>query len=412
MTTPDPLPLLLISGGPATTPLWPALAERYDLVFLYPQAAQQAQAQGIRAGALASVLDADLQEHIATASVKLAARVVGNLPAVGQNVAAVYGDQAPEALNGHLTDWFPGYAYHLLNGSVTILAELERLAGVGRRIAGCLTHEDVSLDTRAMVSWCNVRGIPTLHVPHAPCHLLPGVTDIHRQTRAKWIAASGLAVAEFYAESGHDQSFITITGGPQYDQMYTARPSRVEARAALAIKHTGPVLCYQTTWGQTTSLRSDFEAEFERGWQAVLAAAREMGAYLMVKIHWHDQRPEMLDYYEKALTAANVPGLVTRDHFLYVLAAADVLVAQGPSNVTLEAAMYGTPSAYIQTEGFEFRTALPYRGTIDTIGDAIRMAHASAGHPAWDNFVAQYNAAHPDGGAAERVTALVEQVCQ
>src|SRR3990167_2435375 len=105
MTTPDLLPLLLISGGPATTPLWPLLAEKYDLVFLYPQAAQQAMAQGIRAGALASVLDADLQEHIATASVKLAARVVGNLPALCQNIRTVYGDQAPEALNGHLADW-------------------------------------------------------------------------------------------------------------------------------------------------------------------------------------------------------------------------------------------------------------------------------------------------------------------
>ena len=264
---------------------------------------------------------------------------------------------------------------------------------------------------RALVNWCNARGIPTLHIPHAPCHLLPGVTDIHRQTRARWIAASGPAVAEFYAESGHDRSFIVITGGPQYDAVYTDGPERAEARRVLVGDYAGPVLCYQTTWGQTTSLRSEFEAEFERGWQAVLAAARHLGAYVMVNVHWHDQRPDTVDRYEASLKAAGVPGLVTRDHFRYVLAAADVLVAQGPSNVALEAAMVGTPSCYIQTDDFDFRTELPYRGTPETIDIAIGRALASRGGDAWDEFIAQYNAAHPDGDAAERVAALVESVC-
>ena len=411
MSQPDARPLLLVSGGPATTPLWPLLAEKYDLVFLYPQAAQQALSGGLRAGALQSVMDGDLQEHIANVSVKLAARVVGAMQTVGIQVAAAYGDTAPAALNGHLGDWFPGFAHHLVSASVAIVAQLERLASSDRRIAGCVTHEDVSLDTRTMVNWCNAHNVPTVHVPHAPCHLLPGVVDIHRQTRAKWIAASGPAVAEFYAESGHDQAYITITGGPQYDQMYVDRPGHDEARRVLGIEHSGPVICYQSTWGQTTSLRSDFEAEFARGWDAVLLAAQRIGAYVMVKVHWNDQRAETLDRYEASLKAAKVPGLVTRDHFLYVLAAADVLVAQGPSNVCLEAAMYGVPSAYIQTEGFDFRTALPYRGTDETIGDAIGMALNSRGHPAWDEFVSQYNAAHPDGGAAEQVVALVTEIC-
>ena len=408
MTTPV-RPLFLVSGGPATAPLWPLLAEKYDLVFLYPQAAQQAQALGLRAGALAGVVDGDLQEHVATESVKLTARVVGGMDTVGARIATAYSSLPPDALNGHLGEWFPGFAHHLISAGVSILAQLERLRATGTPIAGCITHEDVSLDTRALVNWCNARGIPTIHVPHAPCHLLPGVQDIHRQTRARWIAASGPAVAEFYAESGHDKSYIVITGGPQYDQMYIDRPGRAEARRVLGIDHAGPVLAYQTTWGQTTSLRSDFDTEFERGFQAVLAAARDLGAYVMVKVHWHDQRLDTLDRYEASLRAANVPGLVTRDHFLYVLAAADVLVAQGPSNVCLEAAMYGVPSAYIQTEGFDFATALPYRGTVDTIGAAIGQALRGGGD--WDGFVSAYNAAHPDGDAAARVMALVESVC-
>jgi hypothetical protein len=159
VTAPAERPLLLISGAACTQPLWPGLAERYDLV------------------------DPDLQEHIANQAVTLAARVVGGMDTVTARVATAYPERAPDALNGHLGDWFPGFAHHLLGGAVAVLAQLERLAGMGGRIAGCVTHEDVSLDTRALVNWCNARGIPTLHVPHAPCHLLPGVTDIHRQTR-------------------------------------------------------------------------------------------------------------------------------------------------------------------------------------------------------------------------------------
>ena len=55
-------PILLISGGPSTRRLWPDLAERYDLVFLYTQAGQEAQAMSLPAAPLAAVMDAELQE--------------------------------------------------------------------------------------------------------------------------------------------------------------------------------------------------------------------------------------------------------------------------------------------------------------------------------------------------------------
>jgi hypothetical protein len=415
MTTPAERPLFIVSGGPSTTPLWPGLAERYDLVFLYPQAAQQAQTAGLRAGALASVVDGDLQEHIATASVNLAARVVGALPAVRARVAALCGDAPPEGLNGHLPEWFPGYAHHLLGAGVAVLAQLDRLAQMDRPIAGCLTHEDVSLDTRALVAWCNARGVPTIHVPHAPCHLLPGVTDIHRETRARWIAASGPAMARFYADGGHDPARIALIGAPQWDDLYGPGPDRAESRRVLLgpdAAHAGPVLAYMTTWGQTTSLRSEFEREFDAGWQAVLAAAQTLGAYLCVLVHWNDQRPGTEEKYEAALRAAGVAGLVTRNHKHYLLRAVDCLVAQGPSNMCVEAAILGTPSCYLQTEGFDYATPLPYRGTPANIGAAIRAALDSAGQPAWQAFIAAYNAAHPDSGATERVLALVETVCR
>ena len=404
-------PILLITGGPVTAPLWPLLAERYDLAFLYAAAAQQAQNIGLPAAALGSVLDGDLQEAIENQAALLSARVVVNLPAISARFAAAYGPGAPKLLNGALPEWFAGYAHHLLLSEISVLAQLERLAGTGRHIAGCVTHEDVAPDTRALVNWCNARGIPTIHVPHAPCHLLPGVPDIHRETRAAWIAASGPAVARFYQDAGVPEGKIRVTGGPQWDELYGAMPDRVEARAVLAIEHDGPVLCYMSTWGQTTSMRSGFEAEFEDGWRAVLATARELGAYVMVLLHWNDQRQGAEEHYGQALEAAGVPGLVTRQHKTYLLKAADVLVAQGPSNMCIEAAILGTPSAYLQTEGFDYATPLPYRGTPETIGGAIRQALASPRSDPWTAFVQEYNAQHPEGGAAEQIAEMVFTLC-
>lgn len=427
MTTPTERPILLVSGGPSTFALWPGLAERYDLVFLYPQAAERAQALGLPAIALAQLADGDLQEHIQNSAVLLSARVVAGLPRVAQTFAAAFGPQAAPHFNGHLGEWFPGYALHLLGAEIAVLAQLQRLAETGRRLAGCLTHEDVATDTRALVAWCRARGLPTLHVPHAPCHLTTPGPDIHKQTRAEWVLASGPAVADFYAENGHDPARIVVTGGPQWDELYGgALPARDEARAVLLppdlpipVTGTGPgeigpdrpVVAYMTTWGQTTSLRSDFDREFEAGWQAVLAEARARGAYLAVLRHWNDQRPGVDEHYARALAQAGVDGLVTRDHKTYVLRAADVLVAQGPSNMCLEAAILGTPACYLQTEGFDYRTALPYRATPETLGAALTAALASRGAPEWETMAAAYNAAHPDGGAVDRVLEEVARRC-
>jgi hypothetical protein len=404
----DNRPVLLVSGGPVTEPLWAPLAEHYDLAFLAPAAAQSALNQGLPAAALGSVMDGAAQERAGNDALKLAARVITALPQLAGKFADEYGPASPSALTVGLPDWFGGFAHQAIGVQVGIVAALERLAGM-RRIAGCVTHEDVSADTRALVNWCNAQGIPTLHVPHAPCHLLPGVVDIHRETRARYIAASGPAVAAFYAEAGHDPADIAITGGPQWDGLYGARPGRDEARRVLKIDHAGPVLGYMTTWGQTTSLRSDFEREFSAGWDAVLATAQRLGAYLCVLVHWHDNRAGIEERYEKALADAGVPGLVTKHHKLYLLPALDCLVAQGPSNMAIEAAICGVPSCYLQTSGFDYATALPYRGTPETIGAAVDAALGE--DPGWGEFVSAYHATHPHGGAVENVVAWVREIC-
>ena len=410
MASDAPRPLLLISGGPSTRPLWPLLAEHYDLAFLYAPAGQEAISQGLPAVALAALMDVDLTEMVENQAALLTGRIVAAMPQVAERFASAYGLSAPPALNGHMGDWFAGYAHHFLLGEIAILAQLEKLKSSDRRIVGCLTHEDVAPDTRAMVAWCNAHDIPTIHVPHSPCHLLPGVVDIHRETRTRWIAASGPQVERFYVESGFDSEHVRLTGAPQWDDLYHgAIPNKREARAVLKVPDGLKVLTYQTTWGQTTSLRSEFEAEFDTGFAATLAAAKALGTYLMVKIHWNDQRPEREDYYAKQMDAAAVAGLVTRQHYSYVLAATDCLVAQGPSNMCIDAAIMGAPSVYLQTDGFDFATSYPRRCAPDGLLAEVQATLETPGD--LSSFIRQYNSAHPDGNASENVVSMVTELC-
>lgn len=412
-------PVFLISGGPSTRSLWVPLAERYDLAFLYAQAGQDAHDAGLPAAPMAQLMDGELSEKVDNTAVLMAAALVGHLPELHERFAQAYqglfNGQTPARLDGGVSGWMAGFAHHMLRGEVAILAQLEKLSSQGATIAGCLTHEDVAADTRALVGWCNARGIPTIHVPHAPCHLLPGVQDIHRETRAVYIAASGPQMARFYAESGHDPAAIRMTGAPHWDDLYHgALPERAESRTVIGIPadQVGPVLCYMSTWGQTTSIRSEFEREFEQGWAATLAAAKQMDAYLMVLVHWNDGRPETEQYYAEQLEAAGVAGLVTRSHKSYLLRAADLLIAQGPSNMCLDAAIMGTPSVYLQTPDFDYATALPRRAGPDNIAREITWALENpAPASAWDEFVGLYNSSHPDGDATERVLAWVDELC-
>lgn len=403
-------PILLISGGATTRPLWKPLGEVYDLAFLYANAGQEAASVGISALPLAALMDGDLTETVENQAALLTAKVVNGLPAVSERMAQAFGHSAPPALNGHMGNWFAGYAHHFLLGEIAILAQLDKLAATGRHIAGCVTHEDVAPDTRALVAWANAHNLHTIHVPHAPCHLLPGVVDIHRETRTRYIAASGPAVARFYTDGGFPAENIRLTGAPHWDELYDgAIPGKREARQVMKVPDGQPVLMYQTTWGQTTSLRSEFEAEFERGFTAMLDTAQRLGAFLCVKIHWNDQRPDREEHYAKQMEAAGVDGLVTRQHYTYVMAASDVLVAQGPSNMCLDAAILGLPSVYITTEGFDFATSLPARcapeGLLAAVTDTL------ANPPDLGTFIREYNCVHPDGDATAKVVAMVTELC-
>ena len=87
------------------------------------------------------------------------------------------------------------------------------------------------------------------------------------------------------------------------------------------------------------------------------------------------------------------------------------MVAPGPSNMCVDAAICGTPSCYLTAEGFDYAHPLPYRAGPEGIAEVIKQAMDSRGDPLWGDFCKHYNAAHPAGGAVERVVEMVRRIC-
>ncbi len=406
-------PILLLSGGGNQQSLWLDLAKDYTLAFLYPQAAQLAREMGcVEIVNLSEAASADATEAIANDSARLIGQVMTGLPAALQTFKNIYNDSGPAALNGQLPNWWGGYCLHHIQAAVARLEALNMLTRQPLPIVGCVTHEDVAPDTRTLVDWAKAQGVPTIHMPHAACHLLPAAgPDIHRETRTDYIAASGLYMRDWYIGNGFDPEHIAITGAPQLDGLYGELSSRSEARDVLHLAQEDKVLCYAATWGQTTSIRGEAEREIDDGLAEVLKLAKDMNATLMIKVHPNDA-PQADQFYTKALQLAKLNGLVTRWHSNYVVRAADVVIAQGPSNFCIDAAIMGVPSCYIQTEGFDFvnEWALPYRGSADMLKAMVDAALDSRDDPRWQSFIEYYNAAHPIGDASTRALDYIRSI--
>ena len=219
-------PVLLIPGHPNSSDLWLPLSELTTLCFLYPQSAQYAESLGVR-GALsvAQFLDADAHERALNAAAQLTARLMGQIDAVGRRITSIVGTQGPTALNGKFADWFGGFSMHHLRERLIELAALDalrdKLAAQSIPLVGCVTHEDVSIDTRTLVLWCKENELPTIHVPHANCHLrADGGPDIHRESICDWLCAAGPYMQRWYIANGYPEDRITITGAPYWDSLY------------------------------------------------------------------------------------------------------------------------------------------------------------------------------------------------
>lgn len=406
-------PTLVLSGNHTMRTLLPRLAEYFRLCFLYPQGAQLAQEMHIAdAFPLSNLVDGALQEHAANEAVRMVAGVFSRFPRIQERLDAFLGEAYPTDPTVALEEWFAGYVHYWLREELGQVLALDKLAGQ-QTIAGLVVHEDVTPPMRAAVLYARSQGWPTVHVPHAACHLLDDAgPDIHRETRTSHLAATGPENEAFYRRNGFaGQS--RATGVPQLDWMYhELQPTREQARAVLAVNNP-VVICYGTTWYQTTSLRGGQQEEINRGLEAVLSAAQELSAVLLVSMHPGDP-PQNEAYYADLLKKNDIPGLVTRHHFNWLLHAADVYVKTGPSNGCLVAAGLGCPVVIFPTEGFDFHHRLPVRcaPNVEALTPAIREAIASREDPGWGELVALYNAAHGLGNAAEATAEFIREAVQ
>jgi len=401
--------VLMLHGHPVSQGYWRGLSEHYDLCFTSPQATEYAMSIGVPCFALNGFMNGDVQEHALSMSAQIASKAVQSASVISGRLLLQFNGSAPSEFHS-AKDWWPGYVLQHAQAIALQSALLTQLSNI-REIAGCVVHEDVAPDTRSLVLWCKARGIPTIHVPHAACHLrADGGSDIHRESRSDWILASGEYERDFYVAGGHPADRIDIVGAPQMDGLYADEvlPTQAEARRVMDIDNER-VICYAGTWSQTTAVRGTGNVEMNEGLRAVIELTHEWQAVLIIKSHPNGGDDKA---FEQALRDTNTPGLITKHYLSYAVRAADVLVAQGPSNICIEAAILGTPSCYIQSEGFDYAHALPFRSSAERLNIIAIEARDSRGDPAWQDFIRLYNAAHPEGGAVEAVVEKVIELCR
>src|SRR3990167_5047758 len=405
-------PTLLMLGGHTLQPLWQPLSDTYDICMVHPQSSALMTEMGIQgAFGIQKHLNAEVQEEATNTAYRISAKVHQQSASLVSVIHEAFGESVPDNFApDKVADWFPAMVGEHVRQEALILNMLDALKN-DRHISGCVVHEDVTPDARAVVLWCKVKGIPTVHVPHANCFYIGEEWDIHTESISDCIAAAGEYMYEFYVKWGYPSERVRVCGQPQLDSWYGLNPpSRTESRRVLGIDDGTFLLVYATSWGQLTSARGDFDAEYENSLREVIETTKELGATLCIKMHPSEMQNQEQVYLE-AMKNNGVTGFVTRQFNEYVLRAANALVAHGPSNICVQAAILGLPSCYLPTEGFEFPRPGPVMSMM-SLTHAVRISQMLDKGKTWDIFVRQMNASHDVGNGAERVAEFVREVCQ
>ena len=402
-----PRPVLFITSNGTLIPTWEHLARHYDLCIIGPQAGL-AMDMGLEgAYPLAKYGNADLNEVAINASYEIAGKLHQSaLSASLSSEVERWSESGAEQLSAsQVRQWFPAMVGEHVRQQAMIINMLKAAMSEWQG-AGCVVHEDVTPDMRAIVLYCKARGVPTIHVPHANTYYTNDEWDIHTESVSGYIAAGGNYSREFYIKWGFPADRIHITGTPQLDSWYTDNPpSQKESRQVLGIGQDDFAIIYATSWAQLTAIRGGYEDEHTRNLKVMTQVARDMKAALVVKMHPGEGQGQETVYH-KFLQDEKVNGCVTRHYNEYVLRAGDVLVAHGPSNICVNAAIVGLPSVTIPTEGHEFPFGpVRYNGDMKvSIEEAMKVG-------GWDEFAKTMNDAHPKGNAGERIAEFVKGVC-
>jgi hypothetical protein len=298
-------------------------------------------------------------------------------------------------------------------GEHLIAWELGRsLAGSGR-LAAAVVHEDVTGLIRAFLLGVQAHGVPTVHVPHglyAEAELRGA--NVHDRAWADVLAVGGAAQRKWFVRRGVPGDRIVETGNPAWDLL--CRHPRVPAESLGLAR--GRVVTLALSWigpdnAGARILARAFANHVAASLTAVKALRRtEPSLRCVVKLHPSAPATEEERVRRLAAAAGVTVDLATRGRTHEILAASDVLVTQ-PSTIAAEALILGTPVVAIDC-AYDGDAVLAVPGEAAAVEAAV--GHVLAGWGRSEDFQARRRTflrrhnGPSDGGAAERVAALVE----
>lgn len=276
-------------------------------------------------------------------------------------------------------------------------------------ISGIVVHEDVTPKFRALALWGKARSIPVIHIPHNNCYATVR-PDIHDQSVADWILASGPYMRDWYAARGFSKERIKITGYPGWDDWADVPLDRARARATLHIEPEETVVTLCTGWPQRTNFVDDHSMT-EAMVHLTMDAARDEGWRIIWKLHPGDVQGQE-QHGANFAARYGLDAIVTRDHLPYAIKAADVVVSTGPSNVLVEAGLGNVPPALFNLRGYAFDRTPPWviepnkeaiKATVNKLVSSDEWAKKRAA------FVRRY-AFRDDGKAGERAMRQIKRI--
>lgn len=255
-----------------------------------------------------------------------------------------------------ISDWLPGMS---LAYTADVLVNLRTLNAYRENadIVGVIVHEDVTPRFRALALWANVNEIPLIHVPHGNC-FATSQPDIHDETLADWILAASPYMRNWYAQRGFDRKHIKVTGYAAWDGWEQEKPDEQLARRILHLDKDKPTLALCTGWPQRTNLVDDHEM-LNVASHVTMTAAQANGWQVIWKLHPGDAQGQE-ERCAKLMAGYGLDGIVTRDHLAMTFSASDVVLSVGPSNVLVEAGLFGKPPILFNLRGYGFDRTPPW----------------------------------------------------
>ncbi len=395
--------MILVSSHPTFLPILRQLKER-KIVTLNAQFAKLLQ-------------DADIPVHMFGEF----ARPELNALAANRAVAVLFWllneplvvDTLPVETRAFIKDDLPGYILSRIKDVSLVLATLDYIQTTDDKVELVLVHNDVEPALRLLALWARAHNVPCLHIPHA-IYLehegrgLPG-SDVHDLITASHIVCAGPYQQQWYRERGATDNQLIATGLPQFDRL--AKPSLPREQAVRLLNYDPvlPVIAYMSSWRQDTNLLG-CHSGVEEAYLEFLAAAKQLPELqYVIKCHpngnnveWHVAEAEKL----------GVRCVVTAEHLDVVLAAADVILAYGASNVILEAAVVGRAALAVIADTTAFPndaqiTKLPATSAVLT--DWLQAA-LTAPPTNYTQLVAKY-LGYLDGNAYQRIAKVCEVLC-